>query len=283
LVVSLTVGAIVIVVVAATSGRQQRFHRDVIAASERMERLDEATALLPIALRSIAPGEGDIPAGGARDTSLEFRATIATAVVCDSGHGSLVLAPVRDESPHLASILERPDVGDTLWSPTLTRTSESWTPHRITAVIDSTTACTIGGIPQWTGGPRTALVIRLVTPLAVGPGTPIRVTRLWRYSLYRASDGDWYLGAKEWNASSLRYNTIQPVSGPFASASHHGLVFSYADSSGVAVPSGSADTRRIALIAADISVDSLPGGRVPPTISPRSASVATIAIRNRAR
>lgn len=283
LTVALTVGAIVIAAVGATSARQQRFHRDVVAATERMERLNQATALMPIALRSIAPGEGDIPPGGARDTSLEFRATIATAVVCDSGHGSLVLAPVRAEPPHLASILERPDAGDTSWSLVMTDAGENWTPRPITAVIDSTTVCLLGGVSPWTGGARTSLVLRLASPLPAGPGTPVRITRLWKYSLYRGSDGDWYLGAREWNAGSLRFNTIQPVSGPFLSPSLHGMSLLYYDSSGVAVPSGSPDTRRIAFIRVGFSVDSALGGALPHAVAVRPSSMTSIALRNRVR
>src|SRR5439155_9594724 len=79
-------------------------------------------------------------------------------------------------------------------------------------------------------------------------GMPVRITRRLRYSLYRASDGAWYLGQRDWNATTLRFNTIQPVSGPFLSAALGGLTFRYFDSSGVEVPSGAAQTRAIALL-----------------------------------
>ncbi len=45
----------------------------------------------------------------------------------------------------------------------------------------------------------------------------MRVTRPIRYSLYHASDGSWYLGARDWNDASARFNTIQPLAGPFRS------------------------------------------------------------------
>jgi hypothetical protein len=284
LLVALTVGAIAIGVVGAVSFRQQRFHRDVVAATERFEQLDQATALVPVALRSIATTEGDIPSGGARDTSLEFRATITTAVVCDSGHGSLVLAPVHTGPPWLASILERPDAGDTVWSLTMIGAGESWTPRAIIAVIDSTTTCLIGGLSPWAGpSARPSLVLRVGSPLPAAQGLPVRITRAWKYSIYHASDGDWYLGAREWNAGTLRFNTIQPVSGPFVSAAAQGVAFRYYDSAGVAIASGGSDTRGIALIQVAFRVDSALPGKFAHAIAVNGSSSTSIALRNRPR
>lgn len=282
--VALVVSGIAIAAVGAVAFRQQRFHRDVVAVAERLEQLDQATALLPIALRSIAPGDGDIPSGAARDTSLEFRATIATAVVCDSGHGSLVLAPARTDPPRLASILERPDAGDTVWSLTTNETGEVWTPRAITGVIDSTSSCLIGGLSPWTGSPaRQSLVLRVAAPLPAGQGMPVRITHGWKYSIYRASDGDWYLGAREWNAGALRFNTIQPVSGPFVSAASRGLAFQYYDSAGTVIASGAADTRGIARIQVAFRVDSVLPGKFVHAIAVKSTSITSVALRNRPR
>jgi len=279
--ITLAISGVAIVAVGALSFRQQRFHRDIVAATERLEQLDQATALVPIALRSIAPGEGDIPAGGARDTSLEFRATIATAVVCDSGHGSLVLAPTHTDPPRLASILARPDVGDTAWSLTMAGAVEAWVPRAIVGVSDSTVSCLVGGKSPWSGpAARPSLVLRVATASA-DEGQFVRITRAWRYSIYRSSDGDWYLGAREWNAGNLRFNTIQPVSGPFVSATAHGLEFRYFDSTGIAVTSGASNTREIALIQVAFRVDSALPGKFSHAISVKGSSTTSIALRNR--
>ncbi len=53
-----------------------------------------------------------------------------------------------------------------------------------------------------------------------------------RYSIYRASDGGWYVGERDWNNASLRFNTIQPVAGPVLPPSSGGAAFSYRDSAG---------------------------------------------------
>jgi hypothetical protein len=77
---------------------------------------------------------------------------------------------------------------------------------------------------------------------------PVRITRPVRYSLYRASDGQWYLGERDWNAASARFNTIQPVAGPFLSAASRGLALEYLDSAGASLASPVADTRAVALV-----------------------------------
>jgi hypothetical protein len=282
--VTLVVGAVVIGAVGALGFRQQRFHRDIVAAAERIEQLDQATALVPVVLRAIAPGEGDIPAGGARDTSLEFRSAIATAVVCDSGLGSLVLAPVTVEAPHLASVLTRPDAGDTVWSLTLTATGETWTPRPVITAIDSTTSCRPNGISPWEDStPRRSIVLRVAPIQPVSTGTPIRVTRPWRYSIYKSSDGDWYLGAREWSATSLRFSTIQPVSGPFRSAAAKGLTFRYFDSTGKGITAGTSDTRGIALVQVTFRVDSLLPGRFAHAVGIPGQAINSVALRNRSR
>jgi hypothetical protein len=282
--VTLTVSAIAITLVGAVGFRQQRFHRDVVAVTERLEQLDQATALIPIALRSIAPGEGDIPPGGARDTSLEFRATIATAVVCDSGHGSLVLAPPHTAPPRLASFLDRPAAGDTAWWLSSAGAGEVWSPRTITGVFDSTTTCFIGGVFPWANQVASpSVVLRVAAPLPPAKGLPIRITRSWKYSIYRASDGSWYLGARDWNSGTLRFNIIQPVSGPFVPAAAHGVAFRYYDSAGVVIASGSSNTRGIALIQVAFSVDSVIPGQFAHAIGIRGSTIASVALRNQQR
>jgi len=92
----------------------------------------------------------------------------------------------------------------------------------------------------------------MAPPIANFAGSVLRVTRPVRYSLYRGGDGRWYLGQRDWNVTSLRFNTIQPVSGPFASAASRGLVFQYVDSTGAALPTPVSDPRAIALIRVDL-------------------------------
>jgi hypothetical protein len=111
----------------------------------------------------------------------------------------------------------------------------------------------------------------------------VRVTRPWRYSLYRASGGRWYLGAKEWNPSLEKFNTIQPVAGPLVSASAGGLRFQYLDSLGGTLPVIPPDVRAIAAIEARFRVDSIIPGAYAHAASVRGRATVVIGLRNRAR
>ena len=83
-------------------------------------------------------------------------------------------------------------------------------------------------------------------PLTIG--SVVRITRATRYSLYRGGDSRWYLGARDWNSAANRFNTTQPVSGPFASAANRGLELQYFDSGGVALATPVADTHLVTSI-----------------------------------
>jgi hypothetical protein len=262
--IAIGVGMIVVGLTAMIGFRHQRFHRDVVVAVERTEQLEQIAALMPISLRSIAPGLGDIAPGGARDTSLEFRGAVATSVVCDTVNGAVVLAPVRD-APRLTSVLTRPAAGDTAWVLAHAGAIESWGAKAVTGVADTLATCALNGGYPFGLSALPALTLRFATPLPL-PGSVVRVTRPWRYSVYRASDGAWYLGAKEWNPTLGRFNTIQPVGGPFASGSS-GLRFTYRDSTGSTVPAASPDPHRIAVI--EVSIERL--------------GLTSIALRNRMR
>ena len=281
LLVALGLGGLVIGLGATIGFRHQRFHRDVVIAVERADEIGELVALMPISLRGIAPGEGDIPTGGARDTSLEFRATIANAAVCDSAESTALLAPI-EATPRLASVLTWPEPGDTAWFLDVNGAIETWVPRPILATFDSSAVCRIGSSAPYGASPRRSIGLRLLTPPP--PSSPVvHVTRPWRYSLYRASDGRWYLGAKEWKPALGRFNTIQPVAGPLVSASAGGLRFHYLDSLGGMLPVVPPDVRAIWAIEAAFRVDSIIPGAYAHAASVRARATVVIGLRNRAR
>lgn len=106
-----------------------------------------------------------------------------------------------------------------------------------------------------------------------------------RYSLYRASDGDWYLGAREWNPVAVRFNTIQPVSGPFLSPSLGGLAFRYLDTLGSSLATPVVDTRAIALVRIELRGQTKNASRALSAAGPpgkRSDSLSLVVLlRNR--
>jgi prepilin-type N-terminal cleavage/methylation domain-containing protein len=281
LLVALGIGSLVIGLVATIGFRHQRFHRDIVIAVERSDELEELVALMPISLRGIAPGEGDIAPGSARDTSLEFRAAIASAVVCDGAALSVLLGPV-DPSRRMASILRRPEAGDTAWFLDANGMTEVWTPRTITAVIDSTAICRVGTSPAFGVAPRVSIALRFSTPPPFQAAV-VRVTRPCRYSLYRATDDQWYFGVKEWNTAAGRFNTIQPVAGPLMAASAGGLTFRYLDSVGVQLPTIPLDPSGIAAIEVAFRVDSAIPGTYAHATSIHGRATLAIGLRNRAR
>ena len=254
LIVAMTVGGVALALIAVISVRQQRLYADVADRAALTGQLRQASAVLPIELRGASPGAGDIRE--ARDTAIELRSTIATAVVCDTLGGSIVLPPATPGATAFAGYLTAIAPGDTAWLLARGDTAEAWIPYAVSSVSPMAPG------PCGPLGPRLNAAARASSRVAIrlGAGGPIanltgvvlRVTRPVRYSLYRGGDGRWYLGQHDWNVASLRFNTIQPVSGPFSSASSHGLAFQYADSMGAALPDPVADPRAISVIRVDV-------------------------------
>ena len=254
LVVALAIAGVVLSLVASISIRQQRIYADLADAAALSGQLREAAAILPTDLRGVATGSGDIRGGEARDTAIEFRGTIASAVVCDTTAFGVVLAPAGPGVTGFASFLTPIEAGDTAWVYSSREPLDEWRPYRVASVANlaagAATCAQLG--PTLTGSERSAA--RVAIGLDGGPppaaivGAPMRFTRAVRYSLYRASDGEWYLGVREWNPSSARFNTIQPVGGPFASPSLGGLAFRYLDSLGASLGIPVLDTRTISLV-----------------------------------
>ena len=249
LVVALTVGGIVLALVAAISVRQQRLHADLADRLAVAEQLRQASTVLPIELRGLAIDAGDLRE--ARDTAVEFRSTIASAVVCDTIPGGLVLAPAASGTPAFAGFLTPIAEGDTAWLLVPGDSLDSWTP--LTVV----TTGTVAGGACGPSGPsldaasralrRVSLTVTASSP-AGAIGSVVRVTRPTRYSLYRGGDSRWYLGARDWNSAANRFNTTQPVAGPLASAAARGLELQYFDSAGVPLVRPVVDTRAVASI-----------------------------------
>ena len=237
LVVAMTLGGLVLALVAAISVRQQRLHADLADRLALAEQLRQAATVLPIELRGLAVGAGDLR--DARDTAVEFRSTISSAVVCDTIGGGVILAPSSPGPTPFAGFLTPITDGDTAWVLAPGDSVDRWNAFPIASVATvAGGGCDRAGPVLDASARATGRISLRFAPgqPAVASGSVVRVTRPTRYSLYRGGDGRWYLGARDWNAAANRFNTIQPVSGPFASAAARGLELQYVDSSGVALP-----------------------------------------------
>lgn len=267
LIVAMAVAGIVLSTIAAISLRGQRLFADLAGARAATARVREATDILPLEIRGATPASGDIRE--ARDTALELRGTIAAGIACIAESGGLALAPPTPGPLSYAGVLTPVDSGDSAWVLTPSDSVASWVGYRVLATSTAAppdTACDAPG-PHLDAAARSVPMVSLTLagnpPLAGMLGMPVRVTRAMRYSLYRAADGDWYLGERDWNSALSSFNGIQPVSGPFRSPSASGgagLALTYFDSLGAALASPVADTRRIAAVEIALRAQPAPGG-----------------------
>ena len=283
MVVSLALTGIVLGMVGAISLRQQRIFADLAEQTAAAARLREASTILPIQLRAASP----LDIREARDTALEFRATIASAVVCDTTASALVLAPVVDRDATLASIVVPIEAGDSVWLFTNDAAGERWRGFAIVAAgTREPGRCGDAG-PFLTNAQLHAsrVTVSISPSPASAVGAPLRVTRPMRYSLYRAGDGAWYLGERDWSNADARFNTIQPVAGPYLAPAAGGLVFRYIDSTGGALTSPVIDRGAIAAVAVEMRSQTANATRVlgsAATHGPRvDSTVLMVALRNR--
>ncbi|MBA3657727.1 MAG: hypothetical protein H0W69_10295 [Gemmatimonadaceae bacterium] len=247
LVVSLALLGLVVTLVLHSLASHQKVFRGIRHRILLNEQLRDGEAALVTDIRGAA-----VPADTLRilaDSALEFFATTGSSVVCTTPSNQVVPLVPSDLSSgiYLSSIPAPPDTGDLL-SIYSTRDSVSgyrrWLRFRISAVASAQAASVCPLSAGFTSSGdlskpayRISVVGSLVGVLA---GAPVRVLRRGRYSLYRSSDGDWYLGYKRCNAVATGCSTIQPVSGPYlpyAAGSGGGLRFRYIDSFGAPVSS----------------------------------------------
>jgi prepilin-type N-terminal cleavage/methylation domain-containing protein len=283
MVVSLTLTGIVLSLVSAIALRQQRLVDDLAEQRAVSSRLREASSLLPIQLR--AASASDIRE--ASDTSLELRATIANAIVCDTLSSRLVLAPATDDDPRVASFIAPIEAGDSIWLLSNDGLEAVWRGARVTDVgLHVPGACHLLGPQLSSAGLHASRVTVTLASLPPTPiGLPVRVTRPVRYSLYHASDGDWYVGQRDWNNALSRFNTIQPIVGPFLKATSAGLVFRYADTSGASLTVPVTNREGIARIDVELRAETKSAMRAfaPASITGKhmDSTLLSVALRSR--
>jgi hypothetical protein len=206
LLVALGLAAVLLSVATGSMLRQQRAARSVGVLGAAESQASHAVRLLPEELALLDAATGDVVPGQASDSTIELRAVVASALACDSATSSVTLAPDAGGAPPLGGIARAIAAGDSLWF----LDTLGWRARTVVAASRITSGCLRPSAPS-------AVTTRLAldAPMDVGGGTPVRVTRHERWVFYRASDGRWYLGVRDWNAASARFNSSQPVAGPF--------------------------------------------------------------------
>ena len=220
------------------------------------------------------------------DSAIELFAGIGTSVVCRNASSNTFALAEESPGNTLSSFLLYPDTGDIalLYRESADAAGSHWERNRIAAFTPSAanTGCLLYGMEPAEGF---MLTLREAPRSDVKPGTPVRFVRRGRYSLYRSSDAEWYLGYRRCNAvGPPECGTIQPVSGPYrryrSDASETGFLFEYFDALGQRVTGDS--PLAVARVDLKSRAESRQRRRIGATQTPIAASAAiSIAIRNR--
>ncbi len=248
LVVATVIAAIVGGALMMTLRRQERFYASATEMIRLRSQLRDAGDVLVADLRGAAVARYGLPL--MTDTAVEIFATLGTSVVCTSPSGQMLFLPpaVLASGAGLTSLLASPDTGDLalIYSiPGGNPDSARWIESRISAFATRSLATSCPASTGFTsaldaaaGRLGYALTLPANPSFEIRPGAPVRFIRRGRYSLYRSSDGDWYLGYRRCNSTGASVClTIQPVSGPYlpyvgGGTSAGGLAFRYFDSAG---------------------------------------------------
>ena len=230
LLVAMMLAAVILGAASSTLVRQRRSTSAQAMRVRAESQLRAALGELEVALDGLSPAAGDLVAGEARDTALQLRTVVASAVACDSTMGYATLAAADTSDERSSGVAAAPKAGDTLWW--RPPGAAAWTARRVADITASTGACPAGG-----SGVQALLRLGFLLPDTVPRGAPLRLTRQARYSFYHASDGSWQLGMSEWSDVLHAFSPPQPVAGPFVLVAPTGgrTGFWYFDAAGAAL------------------------------------------------
>lgn len=268
--------------------RQQRFYRGTSELITTRQSVRDAIEVLTTDIRGMSVAD---TARLLADSALELFSSIGSSVVCQVVSASQVGLPPAVAGTTLSSFATQPDTGDlALFYVDSGPTGDHWRRYRISsfgARSVSTTCPSSSGFsrPQdAASGKAFALTLESPVDRAIHAGSPVRFVRRGRYSLYRASDGEWYLGYRRCNAIGASVcGAIQPLSGPYraynSDINQSGVAFEYFDRSGVAPQGSPLSLARVDIAARAASRQNLyvEGRKWTPTDSAR----VSVAVRNR--
>jgi len=254
----------------ATLTHQQRFYRGATELLYVREGVRDAMEVLSADVRAMSVAD---TVRLAADSAIEFFATIGASVVCQIAPSDVGLPAAHLSGNSLSAFRAEPDTGDlALFHIDSSGPNERWERHRISGFVQQSLASSCPPTSRLSQQSDLdvglkGFVVTLTTPLGSGvrPGAVVRFIRRARYSLYRASDGDWYLGYRRCNAiGTSACGTVQPVSGPYRLYSRDpmatGLLFEYFDGAGQALDVASAP---LALARVDVTARSESGQLLP--------------------
>ena len=232
--------------IAATLNREQRFYHGAAELHYVRENVRDAMEVLSTDIRGMSVSD---TVRLRADSAIEFFANIGSSVVCQISGSEVGLPSSHSSASSLSAFLIEPDTGDiAVFYGRSESGAEEWKQYRIASFGSRPLASScpaVSGMSQQSeidrGGNGFAVTLGAPLGSETRVGLPIRFVRRARYSLYRAGDGQWYLGYRRCNAVGVSVcGAVQPVSGPYRAYSSDsrasGLVFEYFDASGQSLP-----------------------------------------------
>jgi prepilin-type N-terminal cleavage/methylation domain-containing protein len=216
--------------------RQQRFYRGASELLYAREGVRDALEVLAGDLRGIAVED---TVRLLADSAIEIYSPIGSSVVCQATEKEVGLPPSVPSGNTLSAFETEPDTGDIALFYRGTVDGNRWEGHRIGAFSTRALASACPSSSPFSSPDDVARTapgfgLTLEAPLSpdIRPGAPVRFIRRGRYSLYRGSDGAWYLGYRRCNAiGASSCGAIQPLSGPYraysGNSSATGLLLEY--------------------------------------------------------
>ena len=279
LIVALPLAAMIGVVAVALLLNTHKLARRLDSTTEIARELRQAGAVLVSEIRPLSAD--DVIAW--TDTSLDVHGLAGSGIVCATPAANLIdLLPLNGDDVLRTSWFAAPQSGDAVYSvspdSTMVPRDGQWRASSLAAYATPGSSQCVARPLMTLGSSSTGNVIRLTLAagLAIRPalGSPVRITRRTRYSLYKASDAQWYLGRKTYNG--MAWTTIQPVAGPLDKPMLRGLLIQVRDSASNVLPSGSLGTpRSIALMLRGSS----PWARAPGIPGARDSVVLHVTLR----
>ncbi|HEY2856446.1 MAG TPA: hypothetical protein VGJ18_26625 [Gemmatimonadaceae bacterium] len=232
--------------------KQQRFYSGANEILLTRTQVRQASVMMPSDLRGISSPAGDIYA--MTDTSIDFRSTFGSSYICrnDRTTSQIPVPPVNlGKGSALTVWTQTPANNDSLAlyvdSTNSSTVDDSWSYHRITtttiAFSNATPGCTsASGLMKTTdatvSNPSYSFTLSPQQSATVSPGAAVRFFKRVHYSLYQASDNNWYLGYYDCRTSRTPVcNPIQPIAGPLkpyvaGQPQLAGVRFTYYDTTG---------------------------------------------------
>lgn len=245
LIVALPIAALLGTVAMALLLDTHKLARRLNSTTEITRELRQASSILASEIRPLAAS--DVVAW--TDTSLDFRSLAGSGIVCATPSANVIdLLPLNGSDALRTSWFAAPQGGDDIYTvatdSAIAPRDGNWRASTLsTSSSVASSQCTARAL-MTLGASSASNVVRLTLAagLALRPaiGSPVRIARRTRYSLYKASDGLWYLGRKTYNG--VVWTTIQPVAGPLDKPIQRGLLLQVLDSANNVMIAGSPRT-----------------------------------------